>query len=118
MRWRFLCSFGVRSQHRRGSPKVDVISRVNLCDEKGDVGASFCDGVVTHLYKNLYLRCVTVSLMKLGWYFDEIEVTCSGDQFVHASRAAHIITPSMSICEKCPDDWDRAHMAPTATHFT
>ena len=69
---------------------MDVIARVNLCDGKRDVGASFCDGVVTHLYKNQYLRCVTISLMKLGWYFDEVEVTCSGDQLVHTWRLAHI----------------------------
>ena len=84
----FLCSL----RTGEGSPKKDVISRVNFCHGKGDVGASFCDGVVTHLYKNLYLCCATVSLMKLGWYFDEIEVTCPGDQFVHASRAAQILT--------------------------
>ena len=97
---------------------MDVIARVNLCDGKGDVGASFCDGVVTHLHRNQYFRCVTVSLMKLGWHFDKIEVTCSGDEFVNASRAAHIITQSMSICHECPDDWNRRHMAPTAMHFT
>ena len=43
---------------------------------------------------------------------DVIEVTCSFAQFVLASRAAHALTKSMSICDKFSDDWNSAHMVP------
>ena len=42
---------------------------------------------------------------------DVIEVTCSWAQFVLASRAAHALTKSMSICDKF-FDWNTAHMVP------
>ena len=43
---------------------------------------------------------------------DVMEVTCSWVQFVHASRAAHALTKSMSICDKFSDDWNSAHTVP------
>ena len=43
---------------------------------------------------------------------DVMEVTCSWAQFVLASRAAHALTKSMSICDKFSDDWNTAHMVP------
>ena len=43
---------------------------------------------------------------------DVMEVTFSWAHFVLASRAAHALTKSMSICDKFSDDWNSAHMVP------